>query len=53
MKFFTEKRLYSQHFHSLRLKGHKQDVAFRGKRASSHSGGVSLMHARMQRLRRT
>jgi len=30
MKFFTEKRLYSQHFHSLRLRSSKQDLAFKG-----------------------
>jgi len=29
MKFFTEKRLYSQHFHSLRLRSNKQDLAFK------------------------
>lgn len=28
MKFFTEKRLYSQHFHTLRLRSAKQDGAF-------------------------
>ncbi len=29
MKFFTEKRLYSQHFHSLRLRSSKQDLCFK------------------------
>lgn len=29
MKFFQEKRLYSQHFHTLRLRSAKQDTAFK------------------------
>jgi hypothetical protein len=29
MKFFTDKNLYSRHFHSLRIRSTKQDLAFR------------------------
>jgi hypothetical protein len=29
MKFFNDKRMYAHHFHALRLRSNKQDLAFK------------------------
>jgi hypothetical protein len=52
MKFFTEKRLYSQHFHTLRLRSAKQDttanhIAAYFKAAQAADEGAIAAHEKM------